>query len=86
MFFKMQAVGQTENLTELENLNENTLLLELQARYNRDTIYVSLNLIIIRVLINRTQASKLQHTQEMMSMCTLIEKKVNIETLSSKIK
>ena len=32
-------MGETENLTELENLNEETLLKELQARYARDVIY-----------------------------------------------
>lgn len=35
------GAGETENLTELENLNEETLLAELKTRYFKDTIYVS---------------------------------------------
>lgn len=32
--------GETDNLTTLSNLNEETLLHELKVRYNKDVIYV----------------------------------------------
>lgn len=41
--------GSTENLTELENLNEETLLGELKARYDRDIIYTYVGEILVAV-------------------------------------
>lgn len=38
------APGDTDNLAEMENLDEPTLLNELKVRYNRDTIYVCTSL------------------------------------------
>eukprot|EP00055_Hartaetosiga_balthica_P002458 m.4037 g.4037 ORF g.4037 m.4037 type:complete len:957 (+) comp2161_c0_seq1:253-3123(+) len=42
-------VGEVENLTTLENLNEETLLKELQARYNKDIIYTYVGEILVAV-------------------------------------
>jgi myosin-3 len=39
-------LGQTDNLTECENLNEETLLAELQHRYKRDVIYTYVGTIL----------------------------------------
>eukprot|EP00043_Microstomoeca_roanoka_P014896 m.148547 g.148547 ORF g.148547 m.148547 type:complete len:961 (-) comp16135_c0_seq1:237-3119(-) len=44
-----RILGQTENLTELENLNEETLLAELKARYMKDTIYTYVGEILVAV-------------------------------------
>lgn len=41
--------GETENLTELENLNEETLLNELKVRYRSDTIYTYVGEILVAV-------------------------------------
>eukprot|EP00054_Salpingoeca_dolichothecata_P009067 m.51369 g.51369 ORF g.51369 m.51369 type:complete len:987 (+) comp18146_c0_seq1:26-2986(+) len=43
------GVGDTENLTSLENLNEETLLAELEARYKRDVIYTYVGEILVAV-------------------------------------
>eukprot|EP00730_Choanoeca_flexa_P004848 TRINITY_DN11819_c4_g2_i1.p1 TRINITY_DN11819_c4_g2~~TRINITY_DN11819_c4_g2_i1.p1 ORF type:complete len:960 (+),score=384.84 TRINITY_DN11819_c4_g2_i1:74-2953(+) len=45
----MALPGQTDNLTELENLNEETLLNELKHRYNRDVIYTYVGEILVAV-------------------------------------
>lgn len=39
VYFLKQQPGQTNNLTDLENLTEDTLLLELTVRYKDDVIY-----------------------------------------------
>lgn len=41
--------GQTDNLAELENLNEETLLEELKIRFKRDTIYTYVGEILVTV-------------------------------------
>eukprot|EP00051_Salpingoeca_urceolata_P010630 m.130293 g.130293 ORF g.130293 m.130293 type:complete len:964 (-) comp16784_c0_seq1:1942-4833(-) len=43
------GVGETDNLTELENLTEETLLQELQVRYERDCIYTYVGEILVAV-------------------------------------
>lgn len=40
-------VGKTDNLAELEDLNEASLLLELKVRYDRDTIYTYVGEILV---------------------------------------
>lgn len=40
-----RKVGFTDNLAELSNLDENTILEELKSRYSRDVIYVGINMI-----------------------------------------
>eukprot|EP00042_Codosiga_hollandica_P039796 m.336479 g.336479 ORF g.336479 m.336479 type:complete len:957 (+) comp55698_c0_seq1:23-2893(+) len=47
----IQAVkpGMTDNLTELENLDERTLMVELQTRYLRDCIYTYVGEILVAV-------------------------------------
>jgi len=44
-----KAVGETDNLTELENLNEQSLLAELQMRYKRNVIYTYVGEILVAV-------------------------------------
>eukprot|EP00056_Hartaetosiga_gracilis_P013687 m.229278 g.229278 ORF g.229278 m.229278 type:complete len:511 (+) comp13882_c0_seq4:119-1651(+) len=44
-----RKLGETENLTTLENLNEDTLLKELQARYNHNVIYTYVGEILVAV-------------------------------------
>lgn len=46
-------IGGTENLTELENLNEESFLAELRARYERDVIYVSFSEAILSRMHNQ---------------------------------
>lgn len=41
--------GQTDNLAELENLNEETLLEELKIRFKRDQIYTYVGEILVTV-------------------------------------
>lgn len=46
---RAEAPGQTNNLAELENLNEATLLKELQIRFGRDVIYTYVGEILVTV-------------------------------------
>eukprot|EP00049_Salpingoeca_infusionum_P017711 m.354083 g.354083 ORF g.354083 m.354083 type:complete len:962 (-) comp16916_c0_seq1:372-3257(-) len=46
---RSRGVGETENLTELENLNEESLLQELKARYDRDLIYTYVGEILVAI-------------------------------------